>query len=221
MSDDLFGPEPLHPDLEPYVQDSGFIGKVIRFPLIVSVPYYVELNKQLNRRYELLIEKVEEAKGNGDWLSFVFLHERPFRLDALLDAVNEGMSGEVYNKVLAHAWVDSENPGVNLDTWVDLFTSPEVDGSQLMDEEERADFLDLPETLTVYRGARPEYRRGLSWTTDLKTARWFANRWGKGLPVWRMTVQIENVIAHFTGRGEREVIIHPDAWVEPERVTDE
>jgi hypothetical protein len=72
---------------------------------------------------------------------------------------------------------------------------------------------------TVYRGCTPGRRRGMSWTTDLDQARWFARRFLHVLDTPRtevvtMDVPPELVLARCEGRGgtdglsvEAEVVV--------------
>lgn len=71
--------------------------------------------------------------------------------------------------------------------------------------------------LTIYRGAGDEMSaRGMSWTTDLALAEWFARR--RGGHVYMTTVEPDAVLALIdgvrTGREEQgaktEVVVHPD-----------
>jgi len=68
------------------------------------------------------------------------------------------------------------------------------------------------EPLTVYRGAIPTRRRGMSWTLDPVRAAWFARRWDvlsrTGL-VYAADVPPRHVLAIFHGREELEVIVNP------------
>lgn len=123
------------------------------------------------------------------------------------------------------AWYMCEYPEkqVEPDMWCDLFDTVGyiVDGIPAKREE------DLPEFVTVYRGCLPERVGGMSWTTELETAHWFASRWvnyGKGeLPVYRASIPREYVLAKVGSRGEHEVIIDTrdlDMGVEAELVPD-
>ena len=71
--------------------------------------------------------------------------------------------------------------------------------------------------LRIYRGTLgDDPREGISWTLSEEQARWFAEHGARGsgrdrsIPtVWAATVEAENVLGYFTGRGEEEVIIDP------------
>lgn len=67
--------------------------------------------------------------------------------------------------------------------------------------------------VTVYRGESSEstpYKKALSWTTDLDTAIFFANRWkvlGAVGKVNQGKVHIDNIICYIEDRKEKEVIV--------------
>ena len=66
--------------------------------------------------------------------------------------------------------------------------------------------------LTVYRGSDARRRVGMAWTTNWRTARWYAERW-KGYAnvrqasVWTATVAPEQVLAMFDEQSESEVVL--------------
>ena len=70
----------------------------------------------------------------------------------------------------------------------------------------------LPARVTIYRGTcveETENRRyGISWTTDLKTAEFFAYRFGKeGRCILKAEVLKKDIMAIMTSRNESEVIV--------------
>ena len=72
--------------------------------------------------------------------------------------------------------------------------------------------LDRPTgSILVYRGASSGRERGMSWTTSLPRARWFARRFvlseGPSL-VLEAKVPAHHVLARFAGRGEEEIVIN-------------
>lgn len=112
-------------------------------------------------------------------------------------------------KAAHNAWYMAEYPEkqVDADMWVDLFDriGYTIDGEPAKRED------DLPEFVTVYRGCLPERIDGMSWTTSLETAYWFASRWtshgGRQLHVYRAEIPRDFVLAKVGGRGENEVVI--------------
>lgn len=71
--------------------------------------------------------------------------------------------------------------------------------------------------MTIYRGTDrpdPDAVRGVSWTIDPDTARWYARRFtvaktGTFGWLWRATIDPENVLGRFWRHAEREVVVDP------------
>ncbi|MFS0885143.1 hypothetical protein [Aeromicrobium sp. 179-A 4D2 NHS] len=125
-----------------------------------------------------------------------------------------------------NAWFMAEYPEKQVEAamWVNLFDQIgyTVDGEPAVRED------DIPEFVTVYRGCLPERIDGMSWTTSLETAYWFASRWtkhgGKQLHVYRAEIPRDFVLAKVGGRSENEVVIDTsqlDMDVEAEVVPEE
>lgn len=123
------------------------------------------------------------------------------------------LSVEDMSKLLAHAWTTSENPNgdinVSLNMAIKWFEA--ADKTLLMDDDEYKVYQSLPDTLTIYRGvAVGRNPKGLSWTQNLKTANWFANRYNterkKGY-IQTATINRERVLAYFNSRDEDELVV--------------
>lgn len=115
-----------------------------------------------------------------------------------------------FSELFAEAWVSSENPNmdVNVSRKEAVKWFKEADKKHLMDKDEYKVWEDLPETFVVYRGVghkRTPY--GLSWTTHLETAEWFANRWGTNGYIEEATIEKKHALAYFNGRNEDEVVV--------------
>ena len=78
-----------------------------------------------------------------------------------------------------------------------------------MDEDNLAAYHQLPGELTLYRGVPQNgVVLGLSWTTDLKTARFFMNRTGeRGGKIYKAVVPKSAVVAFYGDREEQEVVL--------------
>jgi hypothetical protein len=210
----MLSPEPLDPELVPYVDEDGPFGAMLKHPLVfdmTGVTFPGQANKQL-RYKKAALAKAHERK---DWNTVVYLHERPYRADALLALVRERgdeISDEDYWDLVGDVWVDSENIWQNEETWEELLGSDRPGREHMMDEEEQAALAALPDTLTVYRGCWAEVNEdGLSWTTDRAKAGWFAKRFADAHEQTPIVLVAEvdkaNVVAHFLGRGESEVVV--------------
>jgi hypothetical protein len=81
---------------------------------------------------------------------------------------------------------------------------------------------ELPQSITLWRGAIAKHRRGLSWTDDRDRATWFAGRFNgtlaKTAHLYRLDVTPEMVLARFSKRGESEWVLSPEALDEAEPV---
>lgn len=196
--------EPLHPDLEDHLVMTGF-GRMVHHPLVIEHSPRPAL---VNYRYEAKRKALREAMAEGDWHQAVWLHERPYRLDAFMQ-IEDDLDDDYYWSLLADIWIDSENIWQNLDQWRQLFESTRS-GSPMTDEEEAA-LAAMPDPVPVYRGGVEDANEyGLSWTTDRERAEWFAVRMTSDDEVGVVLdglVAKKDVAAYFMGRGESEVVV--------------
>lgn len=197
-------PEELHPELKKHLSQ-GRMFEVLQHPLVYSVPYTAALNALHNKQFELKKELLKQAISKKDFHKAVYLHERPWRLQAFYE-YEENMSDDVYWKLLGGIWVDTENFFQNAELWHEMITSERPGRHNLMDADEIEILKNLPKTMTIYRGTDLNVN-SMSWTRNLKTARWFAKRCqGR---VYRAKVHKEQIIAYFGGRNEQEIVVDP------------
>lgn len=196
--------EPLHPDLEEHLVMTDF-GRMVHHPLVIEHSPRPAL---VNYRYEAKRKALHEAMAASDWHQVVWLHERPYRLDAFIN-ISDRLDDDNYWSLLADIWIDSENIWQNLDQWRQLFESTRS-GSPMTEEEEAA-LAAMPDPVPVYRGGVEDANEyGLSWTTDRERAEWFAVRMTADDEVGVVLdglVAKEHVAAYFTGRGESEIVV--------------
>lgn len=220
--------ESLHPDLVPYVEESEQFGPMLRHPLVYQV---VGINAGLaNRAYEEKKKALADFEERKRWYSWVFLHERPYRVRALLELMEA--HGEIpimeFARLAGDVWTDSENIHQMQDEWEAVFDAlsstyipdggrriPDWVRRGVMVEEDLPTFEALAETLTVYRGFKTGLNEsGLSWTLEKKVAVWFAKRFAEIFPdnppgVFTGVVDKDDVIAYFDAghRGEKEIVV--------------
>ena len=205
----------LHPELAAHIEPFGANAKMLRHPLVVAVPYHgidfeiEHLNALLERKKLMLMKSKEER----DHHTTVFLHERPFRLQAFLN-IHSQLNAQEYYRLLSAVWIDGEGQYINHGVWAHLLRFRPSESRHFMEDDEVEAHLKLPETLKVYRGTKlpDEYPRGISWTTDRKKAIWFANRFRrKDQPAYLYTLKVQrnDVFAYLTRRGESECLIMP------------
>lgn len=190
----------LHPDLVPWVEQNGPLGPMLRHPLVYEIALFH--NGMANAQYAAKRERLAQAEASADWHSYIFLHERPHRFDALLQV--QEMAGTVPADLVRSVWMDSENVWQNYEDWLQVLE----DAGNIMDEDDQAAFDKLPTTITVYRGAQADLNEdGLSWTLDRDRAAWFARRFSPTSPILlQAQVRKTDVIAVLLGRGEDEIL---------------
>lgn len=195
--------EDLHPDLVPYVSE-GVLGKQLRHPLVYQIA--MRGNGWANAYYLQKVGDVQKALQNKKYDSFVWLHERPYRIEAFQE-IEHLLSDTAYWKLLADIWTDTENQWQNYEEWKNLIGSERGSRHYLMNEEEFNLLQSLSEEVTIYRGCQKGINEnGLSWTLDKSKAEFFAKRLGKDGITLEKKISKSNIVAIFTGRGESEVI---------------
>jgi hypothetical protein len=203
--------EELHPDLIDYVVEEDR-GQMVWHPLIITPLPDPRRCAKINFDYAEKMKKVEEAIEAGDFNSYVFLHEKPYRLEALLRYLElKEVSDAEYWRVLAEVWEDSESIWQDKDAWEDVWNSERPDKHSAMTEEAREELAKLSDPITVYRGcpvSETHDEQGLSWTIDLEKARWFAKRFAHRGPgkVIEGRVNKRDVHALLQGRDEQEIV---------------
>lgn len=202
----LFKPDQLDSRLQEYYYVENGI-PMIKHPLCFSIFHTEHMNHRMNQYLKYKLEAVQEALDRKEYETFIFLHERPYRLEAFLE-IERNLSDEEYWKILGDIWTDSENIWQNKIIWGALLTSSRPKRKYFMNDEERAEFEKLPEKLTIYRGYQPRKNKtGYSYTTSKDKANWFAHRFHKDGQVDTKVVNKDRVFAYLTRRSESEILI--------------
>lgn len=205
----------LHPDLQAACHDDIIEGTLfIRHPLVVSMYNNTKWEtERFNKMYEVKKQHIEEMIAAGNYYSALYLTERPFRLDFLLEHTDE-VDDKTYWEMVSSVWVDCENPTLNQDIYYQLFTAARGGREHLMDEDDYKFKDSLPDEFIAYRST--DNFSGLSWTTSFDTALFFSNRFGFGNPIYQTTIKKSEALAFFAGRNEKEVVacIPFDRWEE-------
>lgn len=201
--------EQLHPELAEYLEETS-IGLRLNHPLVSHWGVDPERAAIENRWHRETLKRVHEAHEKRDWSSFVFLHTRPYRLDAFIEIVNELPNRDFWS-ILSNVWTDSENIWQHQDDWCMLWNEGRSYKRFAMNPEERKAFKRLPNELVIYRGADEEDAAdGMSWTLDRDKAIWFARRrlHLKHRPVLvKAYARKSDAHALLLGRNENEVVI--------------
>jgi hypothetical protein len=111
--------------------------------------------------------------------------------------------------------VDSENIWQWKSKYENLVINVDAEHARrMMDDEEREFFDNLPDEVTIYRGAL-EFEDGTSnidgysWSLEREMAKFFANRFvrdGTTPVIVEGTVAKDKIRSYFSGRGENEII---------------
>lgn len=208
--------ESLCPELRAYLERPRKKGDwpMLRHPLVYAVPYTAQMNALYNAQFKDRKERTEEKMKAKDYEGYVWMHERPYRLNAFIEVMRViAPSPRRYGELLVEIHRDTENLSQNLSTWLMLWEEAERIGAlgATMTTEERDALAALPATVTIYRGTDGRGWRGLSWTLDRNRAIWFANRF-KAHRVgycWKAEVRKADIYAFTNGRSENEIIVSP------------
>jgi hypothetical protein len=206
----LMAQEELHPELKAHLYEIEGFGRCLKHPLVFSILYTEQMNAILNEQYRVKNERAEKSLEEGDFSTYVWMHERPYRWEAFCN-ISSQLNNEDYWKLARSIWIDSENIWQLIPIIHDALTAKErlSSRSSMMTEDEREFLNELPDEVTVYRGAGKENRKGYSWTVDKETAEWFATRLRNVGEVLTGRVKKSDIIAYISGRDEHEIIAVP------------
>jgi hypothetical protein len=123
--------EPLHPDLVPYMERSKGEWEMLRHPLVYQVPF--RSNGSANAQYAQKLKAVKEALGSWNYSQYVFLHERPYRVEAF-KKIEKQLGIVNYWQLLTQVWIDTENQYAYLKDWKKLLSADRGDRNDMMND---------------------------------------------------------------------------------------
>lgn len=206
--------EALDDELVRHSAEYPQIGFCIKHPLVFSIMHHPQMNALVNQQFRHKKAAAEKALAEKNWMQWVGLHERPYRLTALMEVEDQIESEEDFWPIARWVWCDSENLHEMESIWIEIFKDrPHTD--LMMDVEDKDTFDALEDQVTIFRGFNSFDREsGLSWTLDREKAEWFAHRRTRpGLinpHVATATIERDSIIAYLGFRGESEVIALPE-----------
>ena len=203
--------EPIHPDLERHIESGGIMGVMVRHPLIVSMVTMSGCFAYVNYLYKGRKEHAKSLMETRDWYGYVFVHALPYQLDVFAK-IAKRLTDEEYWTILGAVYTESENLWRQKRKVVRLVTADRKKREFLMNGRERNYLAKQPNKLTIYRGYQYRNADGWSWTLDPKQAEWFARRFearGGKPTVATATVNKRDVIAYFSRRREKEIVVDP------------
>lgn len=199
----------LDPELEGYLCEGGITGTMLKHPLVFEVLYSPQFNNICNIRLKEKKNLLKRALEKNNYSTFVFAHERPYRLWAF-EQIHKKVSDQEYWDLLGSIWIDSENIWETRLSWYQYLFFAERKGKHMfMAEEDRAFFEALPERFEIYRGCSKRSEDGLSWTVDRKIAEFFTKRHRGGYVISK-TVNKKDCFAYTNQREEKEIIYFED-----------
>jgi len=159
---DLFkSPEALHPDLRSHFRD-GPVGKMLHHPLIINVITLPGHHKADNMMYLHRKEEAEQSWHKKYWSRYVFLHERPYRAEALQRVLFEGglpFHQQVTWQLIKAVWIDSENVHEHDQFWTSTWNKAKSELT--LDAKEQVAFDELPNMVPVWHGLEREDEKTL------------------------------------------------------------
>jgi hypothetical protein len=165
------------------------------------------MNALINMQYKQKKELESKYLKTKNYSSYVWLHERPYRIQAFLN-VREKLKDKDYWETLGDIWRDSENIWQNKMLWLALLSADRKQKEYFMNDEDRRFLKLLPKEITIYRGyIKNKNKSGYSYTLNKEKAKWFANRFGKNGLIETRTINKSDVFAYTNQRGENEIII--------------
>ena len=166
-------------------------------------------------------EMINSAKAPFDVYMMV---NKPYAL-TFLKYASPYLTKPELSKILANAWMRSENPNmdpnVSQQKLISLFRM--ADPKSLMDEEELTRLAGLDDPVTIYRGVtsyNADHVRAMSWTLNIETAEWFSHRFNEDGAVYEAQIAKEHILALFNGRNESEVVVEPIHLMNVEQVSE-
>ncbi|QMU28118.1 hypothetical protein [Adhaeribacter radiodurans] len=190
-----------------------------------------EEDENLKQEYKKIVIKARRARRRAviktpekiDSLLFGIGVDSFTRFDAFIDIVgginnNEpNISSYLFWYGLKSAYTSSDNLYHLRDFVRRAFRSKRPNRDVLMNEEEKAILLALPDTLKIYRAMTVEEKLsgdyGVSWTLNLKVAEFFRDDYWRNIAtqdkektIMELEIPKEKIIALFLEREEEEVI---------------
>ena len=189
-----------HPFTDSWVSGINKIGKT----------EIVDLSKEdgAKKWREVVKSEIEKSDVSGILDRII----KPYNL-FFIKEIQKFVSDEDLGKCLSRAWTRIENISMDVNVKGSEIVSmfKRADKRTLMTDCERQYLESLDNEITLYRGVTAynrDRKKAMSWTVDIEKAKWFAQRYGDWGEVWKAVAPKERILAYFTARGEREMIVN-------------
>ena len=202
----------------PYDVNNNDIGLFLYHPIIRDV-YQVLVDEYGKHEIVNILEKDNWEKIVNQFKEFIMkvkkiedfymIFNKPY-FGVFFKYINQYLSIEDYNSFLKYLWVYMEYPNndknVSKKEFIEYFKK--IDKNIFMNKEEIDVYNNLPDEIVVYRGVKPNSTyKALSWTLNLDTATWFADRFEKDGKVYKATINKKYVFTYIGERNEFEVVL--------------
>lgn len=217
LEEGMFEPEPLDPELEQYRRMAGDMEGVFH-PLVYSYPYFGETeNRILNKRLEYKRKYADEALAAGKWSRYLSIHEKPYRVSALINVHALITDDAEYWRLVAETWQFTENLYETRYYWRQLWYDQRPGRYEhVMSDADRQRLGQMDDGIVVFRGSTNRAgAKGMSWTLNFDIALRMASRMGISshhhpmVYVARGVIEKRRVLAFFEGRNEEEIVAVP------------
>jgi hypothetical protein len=159
--------------------------------------YKHEYRDAIEPNRDRLLAEIKEAYEAENWREYISQHFRARKFDALMEVVfYQQVQGPELWQCVADTW-----RGMQLGTygkgevWTNIYRLYGDDRLEGMRPPEREVYDALPDYVTLYRGAKPESRKGMLWYLDIEKAREYAQKWeGR---TYQVTVPKEAVLIYY------------------------
>jgi hypothetical protein len=170
---------------------------------------------RINHAYTAKLEHIARVEAEGDWETYMVLHERAYRID-VFDRIKNRLPDKTYWEMLGWLYADQEFVHNQWTKLRKLLQSPRPHREYIMSEAYRATFAALPDELALYRGHNKGNGSGWSWTLSEEKGIWFAERFtdgkqtnGRQPRLFVGTAKKKDAIAYLGFRNEEEILIDP------------
>lgn len=168
-------------------------------------------NLNIPDEYDMIIDNYSKLIDTLSVMKCYILVRTAYKL-TWVKYCKDFLSEKDFGEFLSMAWVDEENPNQDVNCSITYLTGlfQKCKKEHLMCKEDYENYKKLPDKFIVYRGvAVGRNPHGLSWTLNLETAQWFANRFNNDKEtgyIEKAVVRKSDVFAYFNTRGEDEIV---------------
>ena len=176
-------------------------------------PKLIDITTDIINLYQWQRTIHKKIKSSRNVFEIYMMINKPYAM-TFLDIITRHLSQKDFSKILADAWISSENPNsdtnISKSELLSMFRSAEP--KWLMSKQELNTLNNLDDTITIYRGVtsyNAKNIKALSWTLDKDIAKWFATRFNENGKTYQAQIKKKYIYAYFDRRNESEIIVNP------------